>query len=82
MPALPGRPAILGDDAWEPLQLYHCGCCNCYHRVWFGGDCRDDAERFACPEDAAERLGISPFDVEVVWDYADPEDDDGLAPEG
>jgi hypothetical protein len=23
-----------------------CGCCGCYHRTDFTGDCREDSERF------------------------------------
>jgi hypothetical protein len=28
------------------IELEECGCCSCYHRPEFLGDCRDDAERF------------------------------------
>ena len=49
------------------VLVVECGCCGCYHRTDFHGDCREDSERFASPEDAEERLGCS---VEEV----DPED--------
>jgi hypothetical protein len=26
--------------------LEECGCCGCYHRPGFTGDCREDANRF------------------------------------
>ena len=28
------------------IELEECGCCDCYHRPGFHGDCRNDAERF------------------------------------
>ncbi len=32
-----------------------CGCCGCYHRADFAGDCREDRERFAdLPKDATD----------------------------
>jgi len=30
----------------EYIDLEECGCCGCYHRPDFFGDCRDDKERF------------------------------------
>lgn len=27
-------------------RFYACGGCECYHPVWWEGDCRDDAHRF------------------------------------
>lgn len=41
----------------KPIKIVHCGCCECYHRIDFRGDCREDSERFASYEDAEERLG-------------------------
>jgi hypothetical protein len=38
-----------------------CGCCGCYHRTDFVGDCREDRERYAdIPAD-----GIEVFEDEV-----------------
>ena len=28
------------------MNVVECGCCGAYHRPSFGGDCRDDFERF------------------------------------
>jgi hypothetical protein len=41
----------------KPIQVIECGCCSHYHRVAYTGDCRNDAERFADLQDAADRLG-------------------------
>jgi hypothetical protein len=30
----------------KPDTMQECGCCSCYHRPEFYGDCRDDNERF------------------------------------
>jgi hypothetical protein len=29
-----------------PYALQRCGCCECFHRPGYTGDCRNDAERF------------------------------------
>lgn len=36
-------------------QLEECGSCGAYHRKDYWGDCRNDAQRFASPEDYLER---------------------------
>ena len=36
--------------------LSECGCCEQWHPKDFGGDCRDDANRFGTPEDFVDRL--------------------------
>ena len=42
-------------------NLEECGCCGCYHRPEFTGDCREDAERFAVPEEVIAAIhGICP----------------------
>lgn len=41
----------------DAIRIVECGCCSSYHRADFKGDCRDDAERFADPEDAEVKLG-------------------------
>lgn len=41
--------ALLRNAAEEYLEP--CGSCICYHPVGFSGDCRDDSNRFASPED-------------------------------
>ncbi len=40
-----------------PVLVIECGSCGAFHRLTYGGDCRNDAERFASLEDAAQRLG-------------------------
>jgi hypothetical protein len=30
-------------------ELEECGCCGCYHRKGYEGDCRNDDERFPLP---------------------------------
>ncbi len=42
--------------ASSPPIFVHCGSCECYHRVDYYGDCRNDAERFF-PDDLDERYG-------------------------
>ncbi len=37
------------------VEIIECGCCGAYHRAAFYGDCRDDSERFADPEDFEAR---------------------------
>lgn len=31
------------------MVFVECGCCGSYHRDDFGGDCRENSERFADP---------------------------------
>lgn len=31
-------------------RFYDCGICGCWHSLAWNGDCRDDANRFACDE--------------------------------
>lgn len=31
-------------------MFIECGCCGHYHRVEFGGDCRDNAHRFTADQ--------------------------------
>lgn len=45
------------------VEIVECGCCNQYHRAAYHGDCRNDAERFADPEDAEKRLGKPTLEV-------------------
>lgn len=33
-----------------------CGCCGCYHRTDFGGDCRENSERFEDIPDGGEEV--------------------------
>lgn len=28
------------------IRYLECGCCGCYHKEGYGGDCRDDNERY------------------------------------
>lgn len=28
------------------IPIEECGCCGCYHRLDYWGDCRNDSERF------------------------------------
>ena len=57
----------------DATKIIECGCCSCWHRVDFHGDCRQDDERFASPEQAANRLKR---DVLVCYD------DDGKIVDG
>lgn len=45
--------------------IYECGICSCYHPWDFSGDCRDDSNRFGDPQEYAEKMGVSEFQVEV-----------------
>jgi hypothetical protein len=45
--------------------LYECGICDCYHPWSFDGDCRDDSNRYGSPEEYAEKMKVSPYEVEV-----------------
>jgi hypothetical protein len=55
----------------DPIKVIECGCCSGWHRVEFNGDCRQDDERFASPEQAANRLKNP-----VVVAYQDEETDE------
>lgn len=35
-------------------KFFQCGGCDCYHPLGFGGDCRDDSNRFA-PDELDEK---------------------------
>ena len=43
------------------LTIFECGICGCYHPWDFTGDCRDDENRFADPEDYAEKMGVGSY---------------------
>ena len=45
--------------------IYECGICSGVHSWDFDGDCRSDANRFTCPEDYAERNGLSIWDLDI-----------------
>jgi hypothetical protein len=45
--------------------LYECGICDCYHHWNFDGDCRDDNNRYASPEEYAVSVGVSVYEVEI-----------------
>lgn len=58
--------------------LRECGCCGCFHfdsnldplnpANLVALDCRNDAERFAAPEDAEERTGLKENkDFQVIY---------------
>jgi len=42
----------------KAIRVSLCDSCNCYHFYDFDGDCRDDENRFASHEDAADRCGV------------------------
>ncbi len=65
----------------EPIAVIECGCCCCWHRAEFTGDCRNDAERFASPEQAANRLN-SLVQVAYLDISDDPEIEDELSLSG
>lgn len=50
----------------NPVKIIECGGCSHWHRVDYHGDCRNDAERFADPEDAAKRLGRPVVEVDAA----------------
>jgi hypothetical protein len=47
------------------IIIYECGICSAYHPWEFDGDCRDDSNRIADPDEYAAKLGINVLDVEV-----------------
>lgn len=49
----------------DAVKIFRCGCCGCYHRMDYWGDCRNDEERFADPEDAEDRLGKPTLEVDM-----------------
>jgi hypothetical protein len=58
------QKAVLQDLEPEHI-IEECGCCGMYHPKSFGGDCRDDANRYESDEDYAERNNISVNNVMV-----------------
>jgi len=48
--------------------LYECGICSCYHAWEFDGDCRDDKNRIADPDEYAKKLGVSDVEVRSMED--------------
>lgn len=38
------------------VKFFQCGGCDSYHPLGFGGDCRDDSNRFA-PDELDEKYG-------------------------
>ena len=51
-------------DPSEHVSMVECGCCECYHREDFWGDCRNDSQRF---------LPHDPIDGEPEYVCADGE---------
>jgi hypothetical protein len=49
------QPAGCNYDNPNAIQIIECGCCGGMHRVNYFGDCRNDDERFADPEDFESR---------------------------
>ena len=47
------------------MTIYECEICGGYHPWDWNSDCRDDANRYAGPDDYAKRKGINENDVEV-----------------
>jgi hypothetical protein len=43
------------------IKYIECGCCGCFHREDFGGDCQDDSERWTYQE--LLEYGISPNEI-------------------
>ena len=50
----------------EGITLYECGICDSLHPWGWDGDCREDANRFADPEEYAERKGIKTEAIRVM----------------
>lgn len=57
---------VLVEEASRKIKFYECGICGSLHRADWNGDCREDDERFADPEEMAERLMIQESDLEEV----------------
>ena len=51
-------------DLEAKVSMVECGCCECYHREDFWGDCRTDSQRF---------LPHDPIDGEPEYVCADGE---------
>ena len=45
--------------------IYECGICGAYHPWNWDGDCRDDAHRFAGPEEYAQIKHLSLMSIEI-----------------
>ena len=50
--------AIVSIRPAQLIRVEECGQCGGYHREGYGGDCRNNQERFADMEDAERRLGM------------------------
>lgn len=48
--------------------IYECGICSCYHPWEFDGDCRDDTNRIADPDEYAKQLGVPDVEVRSMED--------------
>jgi hypothetical protein len=49
--------------ATKKWTIFECGICSCFHPWDFAGDCRDDANRYATPEDFLESKGLKEFNA-------------------
>jgi len=47
------------------MKIYECGICGGYHPWDWNGDCREDKNRYSCPEEYAERNNLNINDIEV-----------------
>lgn len=45
--------------------IYECEICSAYHPWDWQGDCRDDTNRFASPEEYAESLGLQSTQIDI-----------------
>ena len=54
----------------EPIKVIECGCCLCYHRVDYHGDCRNDDERFSGWDEFEARFGRE-LDGKVIEVFAE-----------
>ena len=50
----------------KAYQIYECGICGSYHAASWEGDCRENENRFADPEDFAKRRSLHLSAVEIV----------------
>lgn len=48
-----------------PITLYECTICNGLHPWNWSGDCRDNANRYTCVEEYAERNKLMSFTFKV-----------------
>ena len=56
----------MNGDSTATLTIYECEICGSYHPWTWDGDCREDANRYASPEDYADRNGIPQYQWPLI----------------